>query len=102
MSIKKQFVQKGAVCRVTFRLNKKDVNTAKSVALVGDFNNWDPKTNIMEPLKGGEFKAVVELKAGQEYQFRYVADGSNWLNDSEAEKAANEFGDYNSVINANQ
>ena len=39
MSIKKQFVKTKAVCKVTFSVAAKG---AGEVAVIGDFNNWNP------------------------------------------------------------
>ncbi len=52
MSIKKQYLKKRNVCKVTFRLAKKETATkASTFHLVGDFNNWDEKSHPMKKLK---------------------------------------------------
>ena len=52
------------------------------VAVVGDFNGWDPTTN---PLRRCEdwLKGSVVLEPGQRYRFRYLAEGGRWFNDPE-------------------
>jgi hypothetical protein len=53
----------------------------------------------MKASKTGSFSASVDLESGQEYQFRYLLDGTRWENDSEADKyVPSEFGSENSVI----
>ena len=84
MSIKKQVLKSKPVCKVTFALTKKEVE-AETVNLVGDFNSWDESALELPKLKSGAFKLTMELPVGQEYQFRYLADGKNWLNDSAAD-----------------
>jgi 1,4-alpha-glucan branching enzyme len=100
MSIKKQYLKNKSICKVTFRLQLEGINKAKSVHLVGDFNQWNSKLNPMTRLKDGSFKTVIELATGQEYQFRYLLNNDTWENDSEADNyLPNPFGNAdNSVI----
>ena len=52
----------------------------------------------MKKQKDG-FKAVVELEAGKEFQFRYLVDDQLWLNDNAADKyMPTPFGVENSVV----
>ncbi len=86
MSIKKQFSKSKPVCKVTFTLDAELINGAKEVAVLGEFNNWDPSETTMRKLKDGSFTKTLELEVGQEYQFRYLLDGERWINDTEADK----------------
>jgi len=39
------------------------------------------------------------LDKGQEYQFKYLVDGNNWVNDTEADSLVpSPFGEPNSVV----
>jgi len=99
MSVKKQFYEKKPVCKVTFKLTKDIVNSANRVNLAGDFNNWDAESIPMKKLKGGVYTVTVELPKGREYQFKYLIDGSSWVNEKEADKhVPNEFLTENSVV----
>lgn len=99
MSIKKKYLESKPECKVTFRLGKKDVNGAKDVNVVGEFNNWNPKKTPMKKLKSGEFSTVLNLEKDKEYQFKYLIDGTDWVNDPNADKQVpNEFSGENSVI----
>lgn len=99
--IKKQFLKSKPVCKATFTLPADQVPAAASVAVVGEFNDWDITKGIPMKKDKNVFKAIVELESGREYQFRYVADGSNWINDTEADKyVATPFGGENCVISA--
>ena len=100
MSITKKFLKSKPICKVTFKLSKDQVNGAESVNIVGDFNEWDKTASAMKALKNGGFSATMDLDQGKEYQFRYLLDGQNWMNDEEADKmAATPFNDaQNSVI----
>ncbi len=69
---------------------------AQKVSLAGNFNNWDPKTNLMKKDKKGIWKATVSLNPGR-YEYRYFVDG-NWENDAScAGCVPNEFGSQNCV-----
>jgi 1,4-alpha-glucan branching enzyme len=86
MSLKKQFLKSKPLCKVTFTVDAELINGAKEVAILGEFNNWDPSDYAMRKLKDGSFTKTVELEVGQEYQFRYLLDGERWINDNSADK----------------
>lgn len=86
MSIKKQFLKSKPVCKVTFSVDPAMVEGAKEVAVLGEFNSWDPKHDVMRKMKNGSFTKTIDLETGHEYQFRYLVDGKVWINDSEADK----------------
>lgn len=96
MSIKKQFIKTKPVCKVTFSVVAKD---AKSVAVVGDFNNWNAAEGELTKLKNGTFKAVIEIPKDTTYEFKYVIDGA-FANEPEADSQVwNDFaGSENSVL----
>lgn len=100
MSIKKQYLKTRPVCKVTFRVSKEAAQDAQSIILAGDFNDWDTQAIPMNPLKSGEFTAMVELDTNTpEYQFRYLYDGERWENDWEADAyAENGVDGENSVV----
>ena len=86
MSIKKQFLKTRPICKVTFRLSKEEVNNAKSVKIVGNFNEWSKTKTPMKQLKNGSFTITLDLEQNTEYQFRYLIDKQAWINDMEADK----------------
>lgn len=86
MSIQKKFLKSKPVCKVTFKVLKKQANGAETVQVLGDFNSWSPETEPMKSLKNGSFTTTLDLEKGQEYQFRYLIDGKIWDNESEADK----------------
>ena len=99
MSLKKQYIKTKPVCKVTFVVAKEISESAKKINLTGDFNNWDIESIAMKKNKNGEFATSVELEKGKEYQFKYVIDGKEWLNENEADKFVNnEFQSNNSVV----
>lgn len=81
MPIKKQYLKSKPICKVTFIV---PAEKAKKVAVVGDFNNWNPKGSKLKKLKNGTFKGTFELSKENSYEFRYLIDGT-YQNDSEAD-----------------
>lgn len=97
--IKKQFLKSKPVCKATFTLPAEAAPEARTVEIVGDFNNWDAGQAIAMKKQKDVFKAVVELETGKEYQFRYLIDGQAWENDWEADAyVSTPFGVDNSVV----
>ncbi|MEM1270450.1 MAG: isoamylase early set domain-containing protein [Bacteroidota bacterium] len=96
--INKKYSPKGKSCKVTFELPADAA--AESVAVLGEFNNWDPAANTLAlKKKKGVWTTTVSLKPGNEYAFRYLADGNEWSNDEDADRVeANTYGTTNSVI----
>jgi hypothetical protein len=76
-----------SVKKVTFALPKEAVVKVKTVALVGDFNNWAIEKGIaLTKQKDGSFKTTVELESGKEYQYRFLLNGETWENAWDAPK----------------
>lgn len=71
---------------------------ATSVAIAGDFNNWQPGATLMERNgDGSSFVALLPLPPGR-YRYRYVIDGQ-WRSDPNNEYVeSNPFGELNSVV----
>jgi len=100
MSIKKVFSKTKPVCKVSFALNAAEINMAEKVAVLGDFNNWNlAEALLLKKAKDGSFAGSLEIEKGKEYEFRYLLDETNWLNDVESDKlVVNTFGAENGVI----
>lgn len=100
MSIKKQYLKKDGVCKITFSLIE-DINGIENVRIPGDFNNWDINCEPMKKLKTGEFTQTINLEPGKAYQFKYLINETVWVNDQEADQLVpNGYGpdDFNSLI----
>lgn len=97
--IRKQYLKSKSLCKVTFRLPKEAAPDAKSVVIVGDFNNWDKEATPMKRLKNGDFTVTLELETGREYRFKYLIDGHRWENDWHADRyEKNIYGTEDSVV----
>jgi len=95
--IKKQSLKGKKQVKVTFALPLEVVEGKFSV--VGDFNEWDPSKNALVKRANGTASATVNLKAGEQYAFRYVSEDGNWLNDEEADAVqVSPLGTKNSVV----
>jgi hypothetical protein len=72
---------------------------ASSVALVGDFNNWDPKaTPLRAASTGGVWSVEVPIQPGR-HLYAFVVDGTMWRPDPAAPPATGEdFGEPNSAL----
>lgn len=69
---------------------------AMSVALGGDFNNWDACPMAYEsPLD--EWRLSLTLEAGR-YEYKFLVDGRDWWNDPNALAVPNVWGSENSYI----
>ena len=94
--IVKKFLKTKDVCDVLFEYTNDD---ATEVALVSDFNDWEPVAMKQAKKAGSPFLAKVRLPKNGEYQFRYYVDGSYWANDEAADAyRPSEFGEDNSVV----
>ncbi len=93
----KNLSKTGKKCRVTFKLPA-DVNS-DTVALTGEFNEWDSAAHPMKQLKDGSFSVSMWLATGRTYRFRYLLGDGRWENDWEADGyLPNEHGTEDSII----
>lgn len=72
---------------------------ATSVAVVGDFNGWDPRATPMQRIGGtGPWSATVLAKPGR-HTYAYLVDGATLVTDPLAPKVTNpDFGGDASVL----
>ncbi len=84
--------------RVTFELPES--TWADSVHLVGDFNGWNQASHpLIQDQHNPNWHISLELEANREYEFRYLLDGTQWVNDYHAHGyAPNAYGGDNSVV----
>ena len=68
------------------------------MALVGDFNDWDPTRTPMQTARDGMWAAIVPLAPGR-YRYAFLVNGSEWRADPSAPTATDdEFGTPSSVV----
>jgi hypothetical protein len=70
---------------------------ARQVTVAGNFNDWDPKTTVLQKNAMGEWAVHLKLRAGH-YEYRFVVDGK-WQEAPRAtQRLANPYGDFNSAF----
>ena len=70
---------------------------AKSVAIVGNFNDWDVTKNVLTLSSDSVWTGNIRLAPGR-YEYQIVVDGK-WIADPNAQHSArDEFGGTNSVL----
>jgi len=83
--IEKTYLKTKPECKVKFALSADVVGDAQKVSVVGDFNNWDASAHPLRKQKSGVFASTLNLEVDHNYQFRYLIDGQDWLNDDMAD-----------------
>ena len=88
-----------AEVQFSLKLNDSD---AHIVAIAGDFNGWNPKTNLLEDPDGdGIWTGTLNLEPGK-YEYMFVLDGEKWLPDPNALRYAKDgFGNKNAILEIN-
>ncbi|MDE1513881.1 MULTISPECIES: isoamylase early set domain-containing protein [Vibrio] len=68
------------------------------VAIVADFLDWQP-VPMKKAVKSSTFKFKARLPKNSQFEFRYLLDNQQWINDPEVENyVANGFGQENGVF----
>ena len=71
---------------------------AAQVAVVGDWNGWNPKAQPMKR-QDGKWEIILDLERGRSYQYQFLIDGKEWIPDpNNLVKVDNGFGGKNSLI----
>ncbi len=84
--IKKKYLKSKDRCKVTFTLSPETVQNADKVRVLGDFNDWSWEDGLqMKAVKTG-LQASIELQPGKNYEFRYLTDNGQWINDGTADE----------------
>jgi 1,4-alpha-glucan branching enzyme len=90
--LKKKYVKSKDEYEVTFEL----ASEAREAALVCEFNGWQPVA--MKKSKGA-FTAKLRLPANGSYEYRYLVNNDEWINDEAADGyVPNEHGTVNSIV----
>jgi 1,4-alpha-glucan branching enzyme len=72
---------------------------ADKIHLVGDFNNWNRTSHPLQQNQAGNWTITVDLETGRAYQFRYLVDGTQWMNDNQADAYVhNPYGSDNFMV----
>ena len=71
---------------------------AKSVAIAGSFNRWDPgRDRLTGPDRNGIWTILLPLSHGR-YEYRFVINNSEWILDPSAPSMDDGLGEKNSIV----
>ena len=88
-----------AEVQFSFKINDNKVHT---VAIAGDFNGWNPQSNLLEDPEGdGIWTGTLNLEPGR-YEYMFVLDGEKWFPDPNALRYVKDgFGNKNAILEVN-
>jgi 1,4-alpha-glucan branching enzyme len=76
-----------------------ELANANSVAVVGDFNGWDPAATPMQRVSGTGLWSVTLLAKPGRHTYAFLVDGTTLMADPRAPRAKNaDFGGDASVL----
>jgi hypothetical protein len=71
--------------------------SAHSVAVAGDFNEWQPARAPLDN-RDGVWTATIELRPGR-YEYMFLVDGKEWVTDPAARLRRDDgFGNQNAIL----
>ncbi|MDQ7006009.1 MAG: isoamylase early set domain-containing protein [Acidobacteriota bacterium] len=95
--LRKKPIKGSRMVSVTFSCQVPEA--AGSVALAGDFNDWDPSVHPMRRRKDGAWAVTLRLPRDSQYQYRFLVGREQWLTDTEADGLVpNDFGTENALV----
>ncbi|MDD3656678.1 MAG: zf-HC2 domain-containing protein [Atribacterota bacterium] len=86
------------LAEITFSM-RADASQINSIAVVGDFNDWDPNRNLLiDDNNDGIWTVTLKLEPGR-YEYMFIIDGQKWVPDPAAYRYVSDgFGNKNAVI----
>ncbi len=86
------------LAEITFSM-RADASQVKSIAVVGDFNDWDPTRNLLtDENNDGIWTVTLKLEPGR-YEYMFILDGQKWIPDPSAYRYVSDgFGNKNAVL----
>ncbi len=73
---------------------------AQSVALAGDFNDWDGRRTPLVKADSGIWRGEIVAPEAGRYRYKLIIDGSRWIDDpANGLKESDNYGGWNSVLN---
>jgi 1,4-alpha-glucan branching enzyme len=97
--IQKEYVEKNGVLVATVTFSLPSSFWADQIYLVGDFNDWNQSSLPFGRDRDGMWTLTIDFEVGRTYQFRYLFDGREWMNDNQADAYVhNPYGGNNCVL----
>ena len=69
----------------------------ESIALVGQFNDWDPDSTSLTEVTPGVWTVSLRLRPGV-YEYQFIVNGKHWVPDPTMPQQSSDFGSPNSVV----
>ena len=69
----------------------------KSIAVVGEFNDWDADSTVMTQVSEGVWTVSLRLRPGV-YEYQFILNGAQRVTDPTMPQVSNDFGSPNSVV----
>jgi hypothetical protein len=84
---------------ISFVIEPAPEHAGGAIAVVGDFNDWDPTQHEFTPGADGRWRVSVELHTGHRYAFRYLAENGDWFDEPDAhDRQENDSGQTDCVL----
>ncbi len=91
------FVHARRSCQTVFTYDAREYGPVASISVAGQFNDWSPTANPMSNDGSGVYTATLDLEAGY-YQYKFVKNGTEWIQDPANPLTAWDGGFENSEI----
>ena len=85
MSLNKAYIKSRKSYKVTFQLPETVNPHGEDIRVLGEFNDWSWDKASSMVSKNGVLSLDLELKAGQQYEYRYLISNARWCNDGIAD-----------------
>jgi 1,4-alpha-glucan branching enzyme len=69
----------------------------KSIAVVGEFNDWDANSTTLIEVSPGVWTVSLRLRPGV-YEYQFILNGTQRVTDPTMPQVSNDFGSPNSVV----
>lgn len=96
--IEKEFVESRGHLVARLRFSLPSTLWSESVFLVGDFNDWQQDSHPLARDRAGNWFLAIDLQIGRAYQFRYLCDGGQWINDPTADCYVHNTRGFNNFV----
>jgi hypothetical protein len=74
-------------------------DSATQISLAGSFNRWAQDVLLMEPSKGGLWSIEIPLLPAGQYQYKFLIDEENWIEDyGNPYREPDGFTGFNSIL----
>lgn len=74
-------------------------DTAKTIYLAGDFNDWTAGKDVFIKQPNGIWQAEINCLSAGKYRYKFVVDEKHWTDDaSNSMKEPDGFGGFNSIL----